>query len=205
MAIPLPRRSLRSLVVFLCIVLGPYFFVRHISSISQADSSPSAAYSYLSGSSSKRVESERQVAERDLGDDLVFQQDDPLLIGSSKATEKGKIRMARHTFLPNGLLEVKPEGQHPIHDLIEQGERTWGRKLEQASRTLGEAVNEYRRRYGRAPPKGFDRWSVNRYLYKMQPDSPHDRWTYTQKNNVQLPDEYDQIVRLSMSLLCSLV
>ncbi|KAG1724296.1 glycosyl transferase family 90-domain-containing protein [Suillus paluster] len=63
-----------------------------------------------------------------------------------------------HTFRPDGLLEE------------------WDAKLARASRTLPEAVREYRRRYTRAPPPGFNRW-----------------WSYVKKHNLQLPDEYDQI------------
>ncbi len=71
---------------------------------------------------------------------------------------KGKGKMPTHIFLPNGLVEVNPYGQHPIYDLLETGKAIWEGKLKRASKTFGEAVNEYRRRYGRAPPKGFDRW-----------------------------------------------
>lgn len=82
-----------------------------------------------------------------------------------------------HTFNPNGILEPNPKGQHPIYDLIERSHGAWQEKLDGASKTLAEAVNEYRKRYNRAPPKGFDRW-----------------WAWAADNNVQLPDEYDQIV-----------
>ncbi|PBK80587.1 hypothetical protein ARMGADRAFT_859444, partial [Armillaria gallica] len=69
---------------------------------------------------------------------------------------------------------------HPIYQLIEFSEKKWKAKLQRASKTLGEAVAEYERRYRRAPPRGFDKWWV---------------WEYVEKNNVQLPDEYDQIYR----------
>lgn len=81
-----------------------------------------------------------------------------------------------HTFRPDGLLQVHPGGRHPILDLIEHAEKEWDAKLARASKTLPDAVREYRRRYSRAPPPGFDKW-----------------WAYVQKHNVQLPDEYDQI------------
>lgn len=83
-----------------------------------------------------------------------------------------------HKYLPNGMLEMNPDGAHPILELIKNGEDKWQKKLERASRTLEEAVVEYKRRYKRAPPKGFDDW-----------------WNYVQENNVQLPDEYDFINR----------
>ncbi|KAJ8486950.1 hypothetical protein ONZ45_g14504 [Pleurotus djamor] len=83
-----------------------------------------------------------------------------------------------HAYEQNGLLTVNPTAQHPIIKLIEQAEAAWEAKLHRASRTLQEAVAEYRRRYKRYPPDGFDKW-----------------WKYVQDNNVLLPDEYDQIHR----------
>ncbi len=63
-----------------------------------------------------------------------------------------------HKFLSNGLLEVNPEGPHPIYQLIEFSEKKWEAKLQRASKTLSEAVIEYERRYQRLPPRGFDKW-----------------------------------------------
>lgn len=39
-------------------------------------------------------------------------------------------------------------------------------------------MREYKRRYKRNPPAGFDKW-----------------WKFVEENNVQLPDEYDSIHR----------
>ncbi|PVF92131.1 hypothetical protein CPB86DRAFT_718049 [Serendipita vermifera] len=86
--------------------------------------------------------------------------------------------LAGHQLKDTGLLEVNPEGRHPIFDLISRAEKAWDEKLSRQSRTLAEAVREYRRRYQREPPIGFDNW-----------------WNYVTKHNVQLPDEYDQIYR----------
>lgn len=69
--------------------------------------------------------------------------------------------LADHRWEADGLLYVDPKGRHPIYDLIERAKENWDTKLSKASKTLGEAVDEYRRRYGRPPPKGFDRWSVS--------------------------------------------
>lgn len=63
-----------------------------------------------------------------------------------------------HKLRSDGLLEVNPFGRHPIYDLIERAEADWENKLKRQSKTLDEAVVEYQRRYGRAPPKGFDEW-----------------------------------------------
>lgn len=41
---------------------------------------------------------------------------------------------------------------------MRDAEAAWNDKLSRASKTLEEAVTEYRRRYGRAPPLGFDKW-----------------------------------------------
>ncbi|SJL16212.1 uncharacterized protein ARMOST_19731 [Armillaria ostoyae] len=95
-----------------------------------------------------------------------------------RAGNKVAGNLPMHEFLSNGLLEVNSELPHPIYQLIEFSERKWKAKLQRASKTLDEAVDEYERRYRRAPPRGFDKW-----------------WEYVEKNNVQLPDEYDQIHR----------
>lgn len=63
-----------------------------------------------------------------------------------------------HTFHPNGLLLVNPKGRHPIHVLIERSEAKWKEKVAKQSRTLKEAIAEYKNRYRRNPPKGFDDW-----------------------------------------------
>lgn len=64
----------------------------------------------------------------------------------------------RHIYLSNGLLQVNEDGPHPIYELMKQAEKDWKGKLERASTTLEQAVREYRRRYHRYPPKGFDIW-----------------------------------------------
>ncbi|KAF9481733.1 hypothetical protein BDN70DRAFT_830395 [Pholiota conissans] len=84
--------------------------------------------------------------------------------------------LGKHRYRPNGLLEVNQDGPHPIYELIARAERDWEAKLQRASKTLEEAVMEYKRRYGRRPPKGFDVW-----------------WKYAMEHDVQLPDEYDRI------------
>lgn len=64
----------------------------------------------------------------------------------------------QHVYRKDGLVGVNPEGRHPIYDLIERAEAEWEGKLSRASKSLDEAVAEYRKRHGRNPPKGFDRW-----------------------------------------------
>ena len=55
---------------------------------------------------------------------------------------------------------LKPleEERHPILELIENAERKWDALVERQSKTLQEAVAEYKVRYQRNPPKGFDIW-----------------------------------------------
>lgn len=65
---------------------------------------------------------------------------------------------SQHTFHPNGLLLVNDRGRHPIQVLIERAEQRWKAKCDKQSRTLSDAVREYKQRYRRNPPKGFDDW-----------------------------------------------
>uniref|UniRef100_A0A8H7XUJ7 Glycosyl transferase CAP10 domain-containing protein n=1 Tax=Psilocybe cubensis TaxID=181762 RepID=A0A8H7XUJ7_PSICU len=90
--------------------------------------------------------------------------------------ESPKPPLGKHLYRPDGLLEVNNDGAHPIYELMSRAEAEWVAKHERASKTLEDAVSEYRRRYKRAPPKGFDLW-----------------WKFAVEHNVQLPDEYDQI------------
>lgn len=68
--------------------------------------------------------------------------------------------LGKHTYRTDGLLEVNPNGAHPIYELVRDAQGRWDKKLERASRTLKQAVKEYKRRYKRAPPRGFDDWCV---------------------------------------------
>ncbi|KDE09281.1 hypothetical protein MVLG_00599 [Microbotryum lychnidis-dioicae p1A1 Lamole] len=95
---------------------------------------------------------------------------------SRKLSEEEHKLRSQHTFHPNGLLLVNENGRHPIYALIERAEQRWSDKLAKQSRTLSEAVHEYKNRYRRNPPKGFDDW-----------------WKFCEENDVQLRDEYDQI------------
>ena len=79
-------------------------------------------------------------------------------VPKSKLKLKPTPVLGKHTFRPDGLLEVNEEGAHPIYELISRAQEEWEAKLERASTTLDEAVTEYKKRYNRAPPKGFDHW-----------------------------------------------
>ncbi len=67
---------------------------------------------------------------------------------------------------------------HPIDELRERGRRRWDALLRRQSKTLAHAVNEYRRRYSRDPPAGFDKW-----------------FAFCQEHDVKIVDDYDQIDR----------
>lgn len=82
-----------------------------------------------------------------------------------------------HTFHPDGLLEVNASSAtHPIDALIAHAEAQWFAKLSRQSITLSDAVAEYRRRYRRSPPKGFDVW-----------------FGWARAHGVEMLDEYDRI------------
>ncbi|BGP16345.1 hypothetical protein JCM10213v2_004347 [Rhodosporidiobolus nylandii] len=71
------------------------------------------------------------------------------------------------------LEEGKP---HPIPALMKKAKRDWEALTGRQSKTFAEAVREYKRRYGRNPPKGFDRW-----------------YAFARAHNVLLIDEFDLI------------
>ena len=60
---------------------------------------------------------------------------------------------------------------------MEDAKDAFAKRLARQSKTLPEAVAEYKRRYGRDPPRGFDDW-----------------WAFTQENDFKLVDEFDAIV-----------
>lgn len=68
--------------------------------------------------------------------------------------------------------------EHPIHGLIREGKEQWAAKVARQSKTYEAAVHEYKRRYRREPPPGFDKW-----------------FEWAQKHDVQLLDEYDSLYR----------
>lgn len=66
---------------------------------------------------------------------------------------------------------------HPIPKLMADAEENFRKLLARQSRKLHAAVKEYKRRYGREPPKGFDGW-----------------WRFAQDNNVKMVDEFDGLM-----------
>jgi hypothetical protein len=66
---------------------------------------------------------------------------------------------------------------HPIPRLMADAERRFRALLSRQSHSLRGAITEYKRRYGRNPPKGFDAW-----------------WRFVQTNKVKIVDDYDGLV-----------
>ncbi|KXN89203.1 Beta-1,2-xylosyltransferase 1 [Leucoagaricus sp. SymC.cos] len=67
--------------------------------------------------------------------------------------------------------------EHPIPKLMDNAEDKFRAKLKRQSKTLVEAVEEYKRRYERNPPRGFDEW-----------------WEFAKQNDVRMVDEFDAVV-----------
>ena len=82
-------------------------------------------------------------------------------------------RIMVHSSTSNATVRGR---KHPIPLLMREARKKWETLLRKQSRTFAQAVAEYQRRYGRKPPKGFDRW-----------------YAWAKKNSVQLLDEYDLI------------
>lgn len=67
--------------------------------------------------------------------------------------------------------------EHPIPKLMEDAEAAFKKKVSKQSQTLQAAVTEYKKRYHRAPPKGFDDW-----------------WEFAKEHDVLMVDEYDGLM-----------
>lgn len=82
----------------------------------------------------------------------------------AKQNNKGKERVKGKPKVDDGLYRFNPSelvklgGPHPITTLIKRAQMEWDAKVARQSKTLRAAVEEYRRRYNRAPPKGFEKW-----------------------------------------------
>ncbi|THH09010.1 hypothetical protein EW145_g2318 [Phellinidium pouzarii] len=70
--------------------------------------------------------------------------------------------------------DISPK--HPIPKLMAEAEDKFRGLLSRQSKTLEQAVAEYKKRYGRNPPKGFDHW-----------------FKFVKDNNIKMVDEYNAI------------
>jgi hypothetical protein len=75
-------------------------------------------------------------------------------------------------------LSQAPDTTHPITAMMQEAQEKFRNLMSRQSKTLNQAVAEYKKRYGRPPPKGFDDW------YK-----------FATENNVKIIDEYDSLVK----------
>jgi hypothetical protein len=79
------------------------------------------------------------------------------------------------TQKPSGS-DVKPSLRHPIDDLIRKAQVDFALLVDGQSKSLAEAESEYRKRYMREPPPGFDKW-----------------YTYAQTKQSVIIDNFDMI------------
>jgi len=90
------------------------------------------------------------------------------------------LSLVQHTSLNDHLLSWPSvpidTPYHPIEQLIQKSQAGFGRLVARQSRTLQAAEAEYRRRYSREPPPGFDKWFL-----------------YAQSKQSVLIDEFDMI------------
>lgn len=77
-------------------------------------------------------------------------------------TQDSKSTLAKRAAVVSPPSNTAADRVHPISYLIKSAEKKWDVMLQQQSQTLGQAVFEYKRRYGRNPPLGFDHWCVPR-------------------------------------------
>jgi hypothetical protein len=68
-------------------------------------------------------------------------------------------------------------GKHPIRLHLERAHATWNGAIAQQSQTTTEATLEYRKRYGREPPEGYDEW-----------------FAFAKGNAFDLVDEFDEMM-----------
>lgn len=87
-------------------------------------------------------------------------------------------------FLPASFVDLigptsaGPAAPHPIIPLLTSANDQWANLLASQSHTFDKASRTYKLRYGRVPPRGFDRWFA----------------FATQGRNHTLVDEYDQLM-----------
>ncbi|KAJ7188971.1 hypothetical protein C8R46DRAFT_879153 [Mycena filopes] len=67
--------------------------------------------------------------------------------------------------------------KHPIPTLMDAADARFRTKLARQSTTLAGAIAEYKKRHGRAPPRGFDKW-----------------YAFAKQNNFVMIDEFDAVV-----------
>ncbi|OXB37464.1 hypothetical protein LQV05_003545 [Cryptococcus neoformans] len=91
-----------------------------------------------------------------------------------------KSSLAWHSKGMATLLQPQPgiKQEHPIYELMERAETRWTAMLASQSTSLPQAVAQYRKRYGIAPPLGFDAW-----------------FDFCKRHGIKIIDEYDQMMK----------
>lgn len=107
---------------------------------------------------------------------FLFSSPDRLLATQRWTTASSSV--IRSKFLRAKAQAPKPPIQHPIPKLMADARNEFDHKIKKQSKSLPEAVAEYKKRYGRNPPKGFDEW-----------------YAFAKENNAIIIDEYDQLDR----------
>lgn len=107
---------------------------------------------------------------------FLFSSPDRLLATQRWTTASSSV--IRSKFLRAKAQAPKPPIHHPIPKLMADARNEFDQKLKKQSKSLPEAVAEYKKRYGRNPPKGFDEW-----------------YAFAKENNAVIIDEYDQLDR----------
>lgn len=71
----------------------------------------------------------------------------------------------------------EPRDAHPISQLMAEADKAWAMYENSRSTTFRQTVSKYRRKYGRHPPPGFDKW-----------------YRFARKKNVHNIDDFEQIM-----------
>lgn len=71
----------------------------------------------------------------------------------------------------------KPRDAHPISQLMAEADKAWALYENSRSTTFRQTVSKYRRKYGRHPPPGFEKW-----------------YQFARKKNVHNIDDFEQIM-----------
>lgn len=86
----------------------------------------------------------------------------PIPIVEAPVDLSGGAKTAGPAVLPpprkDSRLLLEEGKKHPIPALMKRAKEHWEELKGRQSKTFAEAVKEYVKRYGRRPPKGFDKW-----------------------------------------------
>lgn len=77
----------------------------------------------------------------------------------AETTTLAPVPRRTRTIVPAGLVAVDLAAtEHPVTKLIRDAREDWDKKMREQSRTLKLATERYQGKYGRPPPRGFDKW-----------------------------------------------